>query len=71
MVGRVEMLGGMLILGIVAAANMATDQTDPQVHPAISDSQTILTAIRTWRDLSYLVEMTTLLCHSSLFPFSF
>ena len=45
-IGRVEMLGGMLILRIVAAADMTTDETDTQMHPGVSDSQAILASIR-------------------------
>jgi hypothetical protein len=71
MFGRVEMLGGMLILRIVAAADMTTDETDTQMHPCIPDSQTILAAIGAGCDLSYLVKMTTLFCHRSLFPFKY
>jgi hypothetical protein len=36
MSGRVEMLGGMLILRIVAAADMTTDEADTQVHPGVT-----------------------------------
>jgi hypothetical protein len=64
------MLGGVLVLGIVAAADMTTDETDTQMHPGIPDFQTILTAICTRGDLSYLVKMTTLFCHCARFPFS-
>ena len=54
-VGRVEMLGGMLILRIIAAANMPAFKTEAQVHPRIPYSQTILTAIGAGCNLSYLV----------------
>ena len=70
-VGRVEMLGGMLILRIVAAADMTTDETETQMHPGITYFQAILAAIGARCDLSYLVKMTTLFCHRFLFPFSF
>ena len=60
MVGRVEMLGGVLILRRVAAADMPAFETEAQVNPRIPDSQTILTAIRAGCHLSYLVEMGTL-----------
>src|ERR1700694_3953508 len=68
-VGRVEMPGGMLILRRIAAADMPAFQTEAQVYPCISHFQTILTAIRTWRDLTYLVEVATVLCHMFLFSF--
>ena len=60
MVRRVEMPGGVLILRIVTAANMPAFKTETQVDPRVSDSQTLLTAIRTGRDRSYLVKMGTL-----------
>ena len=59
-VSRVEVFGGMLVLGRITAANMPTFETEAQVYPRISDSQTILTPIRTGCDLSYLVKMCTL-----------
>ena len=68
MSGRVEMLGGMLILRIVAAADMTTDEADTQVHPGVTHFQALLAAIGARRDLAYLVKMTTLCCHISLFP---
>jgi hypothetical protein len=58
-----EMLGRVRILRGVTAANMATDETEAQVNPSITGFQTILAAVCTWSDLSYLVEMRTLICH--------
>jgi len=54
-VGRVVMPGGVLILGIVTAADMPAFETETQVYPCIPNSQTILTAIRAGCNLSYLV----------------
>jgi hypothetical protein len=68
MIGFVEMLGGMLILRIVAAADMPTDEADTQMHPGVTDFQTILATIGARGDLSYFVEMMTLFVHSSFFP---
>jgi hypothetical protein len=48
---------------------MTTDKTDTQMHPGIPNFQTILTAIGAWRDLTYLVKMTTGLCHLFLLSF--
>jgi hypothetical protein len=69
MIGRVEMFGGMLILRIVAATDMSTDETDTQVHPGITHFQALLAAIGARCDLSYLVKMTTGLCHMFLLSF--
>ena len=55
-----EVFGGVLVLGIITAANMPTFETEAQVYPRVSDSQTILTAIGAGGDLSYLVKMCTL-----------
>jgi hypothetical protein len=67
--GGVEMPGGVLILRIVAATDMSTGETEAQVHPGITDFQTVLTSIGARRDLAYLVEVATLLCHMFLFSF--
>jgi hypothetical protein len=45
----------VLILRIVTATDMATGETEAQVHPGITRFQTILTTIRTGCNLSYLV----------------
>ena len=34
-----EVFGGMLILRLVAAANMTTHETDAQMHPVVTDFQ--------------------------------
>ena len=69
-VGRVEMLGGMRILRLVAAADMPAFKADSQVYPGVADFQAILAPISARCYLTYLVKMTTLLCHSARFPFS-
>jgi hypothetical protein len=48
---------------------MSTGETEAQVDPAISNFQTVLTSIGARRDLAYLVEVATLLCHMFLFSF--
>lgn len=62
-VGSMEMLGGVLILRIVTATDMSTGETEAQVHPGITHFQAFLASIGAWRDLSYLIEMATVLCH--------
>ena len=69
-VGRVEMLGGMLILRLVAAADMPAFKADSQVYPGVTDFQAILAPISARCDLTYLVKMTALFCHCARFPFS-
>jgi hypothetical protein len=43
--GRVKMLGGVLVLRIVAAADMAADQAHAQMHPAVPASETFLATV--------------------------
>lgn len=62
-VGCMEMLGSVLVLRVVATTDMATDEAFTQVYPRVSNLQAVLAAIRARCDLSYLVEMRTLLCH--------
>jgi len=59
MSGGVEMFGGMFILGIVAAADMPTDQTDPQVNPSVTHFEAFLTAVNVCGHVLNLIEMCT------------
>ncbi len=68
-VGRVEMPGGVLILRIVTATDMSTGETEAQVHPGITDFQAVLAPIGARRDVTYLVEVATLLCHVFMLSF--
>ena len=68
-VGRVKMLGSVLILRIVTAADMPAFQTEAQVDPGITRFQAILASIDVRCDLTYLVKMTTLFCHIFLLSF--
>ena len=68
-VGRVEMPGGVLILRIVTAADMSTGETEAQVHPGITHFQAVLAPIGARRDVTYLVEVATLLCHMCMLSF--
>jgi hypothetical protein len=54
-VRRVEVFGGVLVLGRIAATNMPAFETDTQVYPCISDFQAVLAAVCAGSDLSYLV----------------
>ena len=55
MIRRVEVFRGVLVFGIVTAANMPAFETEAQVYPRIPDSQTILTTIGAGCNLPYLV----------------
>ena len=57
MVCGMEMCGGMLVLGVVAAADMTADQANAQVHPAIPGLQAILAANGAGRNFLDLAEV--------------
>jgi len=59
--GRVKVLGRMLADRRVAAAHMPALQAKPQMHPALSDLQTLFTTRRMRLDLTNLTKMGTLL----------
>src|SRR6266849_3506358 len=44
-------------------------ETEAQMHPGITRFQTVLTSIGARRDVTYLVEVATVLCHMFLFSF--
>jgi hypothetical protein len=67
MAGGVEVFGGVLVLGLIAAAHVATSQTQAQMYPRIADFQTFFTAIATRSDLADRREMCTGLRHTALF----
>jgi hypothetical protein len=64
MVRRVEVFGGVLVLGRIAAANVPAFETEAQVYPCISGFQAVLAAVCAGGDLSYLVKMCTLCSQS-------
>lgn len=59
MVGRVEVLSGMLILRGVAAADVSTSLADAQMHPGIPECQTFFTTIGAGSNLVDQIEMCT------------
>src|SRR5438094_5935462 len=56
---RVEMLRGVLILGGVAAADMAARQTEPEVHPPFPGCQALFAALRVGRDRPDFLDVRT------------
>jgi hypothetical protein len=58
-VGRVEMLGGVLILRIVTATDMSAGETEAQVDPGSANFQTVLTSIGARCDVLDLIKMRT------------
>jgi len=49
------MLGGVLVLGVITAADMAAGHTKAQVDPRIAHCQALFAAIRTWNDFLDLI----------------
>ena len=43
------MLGGVLVLGVIAAADVAALQTEPEVDPRVTGGETFLAAVRSVR----------------------
>jgi hypothetical protein len=69
MLGLVKVLGGMLVLGRVAAANVTADQTFPQVDPGIAHLQTLFAAFAARFNLAdFLYVRTGCLCVRHLSP---
>src|SRR5919202_401905 len=53
----VKMPGRMLVLGRIAAADMAADQAFTQMYPGVTHPQALLTAVRARSDLPNLIEV--------------
>jgi sulfur relay (sulfurtransferase) DsrC/TusE family protein len=63
MAGGMEMLGGVLVLGIVAATDMTAYQADAQMYPAVAHAKAFFAAFGiacAWR---YLVKMLAVIAH--------
>jgi hypothetical protein len=57
--GLVKMPGRMLVFGGIAAANVATFETEPQMNPGISRLQTFFAAIAARGDVANLLDVLT------------
>jgi hypothetical protein len=57
-------LGGVRVLGAVAASNMATGLAHSKVHPGVTELKAFLASVAARLDVSHLAEMPALLCHS-------
>ena len=59
--GRMKMFGRVLILGGVAAADVAALQTEAQMDPIVADLHALFAALRSaWSDIADLIEVGTL-----------
>src|SRR5439155_17763775 len=66
--GGVEMLGGVLVLRLVAAADMAAAEAQPEMDPWVTGLQALLAAIGVRFEVSDLVEVRAGDRHSLLRP---
>src|SRR5262249_25550934 len=58
--GGVEMQSRVLVPGVVAAAHVATRETQPEMHQSVADPQAVFAAVeRRRRDITDLVQMRT------------
>jgi len=72
MLGLMEVLGGVLVLGRVTAANMTADEAFPQMNPGIAHLQALLAAFATGFDLTNFFYMrTSRLCAWHASPLGF
>src|SRR5258707_13849086 len=55
MLGAVEMLGGVLVFGGVAASDVAALHAQTKMHPGVAHFQALFAALGVWR---YLVNVT-------------
>lgn len=49
MLGSLEVFSGMLVLGDIATANVATAQAQPQMHPTVAGRQTFFATVGSLR----------------------
>jgi hypothetical protein len=63
MLGGMEVFGGVLILGGVAAADMAADQAHAEMHPPVAALEAFLASTGVGADILNLVEVGTLGSH--------
>src|SRR5947209_14415447 len=70
MAGGVVVLGGMLVPGRVAAADVAADQILTEMDPGVAALQTVLTAVRARGHVADLIQVRTG-CHRSHSPCRF
>ena len=58
-----EMLGGMFVLGLVAAAHLPANQAKSQMDPGVAQQQAFFAASATRGDVLDLVQMSALVSH--------
>src|ERR1700761_9140280 len=63
MFGVVEMLGGVFVLGLIAAADMPASAADAQMQPFVAHLETFLASQRAGRDFPDRIQMRAPRCH--------
>src|SRR5712671_4844860 len=70
MLGGVEVLGGMLVGGIVATADVTATAADPQMQPLAAALEAFLATKRARRDIADAGEVGAAFCHPPPLPYS-
>src|SRR5712672_1338087 len=68
MLGGVEVLGGMLVGGIVAAADVTAAAADPQMQPLAAALEAFLATKRARRDIADAGDVSAAFCHPPPLP---
>ena len=55
--GAMEMLGGVLVFGGIAAADVAALHAQPEMHPGVTHFQTLFAALGVWRHFVNVAQM--------------
>src|SRR5882724_5470554 len=70
MLGGVEVLGGMLVGGIVATADVTAAAADPQMQPLAAALEAFLATKRARRDVADAGDVGAAFCHPRPLPYS-
>src|SRR3977135_581486 len=70
MLGGVEVLGGMLVGGIVATADVTATAADPQMQPLAAALEAFLATKRARRDIADAGDVSAAFCHPRPLPYS-
>jgi hypothetical protein len=64
MLGTVEMFSGVLVFGRIAAGDVPTIETHPQMHPSVARLYTVFANVLVGLAEFDLIEMRALISHS-------
>jgi hypothetical protein len=63
MPGRVEMFGGVFVLGTITAAHVSTFQAQPQMHPVVAHFKTFFAAVCMGLDRFHQSQVSAIFFH--------